>query len=148
MSKRALVALLALVGFFVALYLALYKMGYIGQLTCSVGSCETVNTSKWATFLFMPVALWGVGYYVVVFLVALVGMQERFAESRAIAGVLAALGVWGVVFSAWLTYLELYVIHAVCQWCVVSAVIVTVLAALAVWDWLDVRRAGAAHASD
>jgi uncharacterized membrane protein len=143
MSKRALIALLALVGFFVALYLALYKLGYIGELSCSVGSCETVNTSKWATFLFMPVALWGVAYYAFVFALAVIGMQERFDGSRAIAAVLALLGVWGVIFSSWLTYLELRVINAVCMWCVVSACIVTVLAVVAILDWRAADRVDA-----
>lgn len=54
-------AVLALAGIFVALYLLLYKLGMIGNLNCSVGSCETVNTSKWATFLGFPVAAWGSG---------------------------------------------------------------------------------------
>ena len=134
MSKRALLALLALSGFFVALYLALYKLGYIGALTCSVGSCEQVNTSKWATFLGLPVAMWGVGFYAVTFAAALVGLQERFAESRAVALGLAALCVWGVLFSLYLTYLELFVIHAVCQWCVVSAVIVTLMCIVSILD--------------
>ena len=140
MTKRAIIALLALIGFFVALYLALYKLGYIGELTCSVGSCETVNTSKWATFLFLPVALWGVAFYAFVFVVALVGMQDRFADSRAVAGLLALLGVWGVIFSTWLTYLELRVIHAICMWCVISAVLVTILAVVAVMDWRETEK--------
>jgi uncharacterized membrane protein len=46
---------------------------------------------------------------------------------------------WGVVFSAWLTYLELFVIHAICRWCVVSAVIAVVLFALVLWDWRSTR---------
>ena len=47
---------LALIGVFVSTYLTLYKLGYIGQLQRAVGSCETVNTSRWATFLGLPVA--------------------------------------------------------------------------------------------
>jgi uncharacterized membrane protein len=58
------IAALALAGIFLATYLALYKLGYIGALSCSVGSCETVNLSRWATFLGLPVAVWGVGFYV------------------------------------------------------------------------------------
>ena len=53
----AVVSLLAIID---ATYLWLYKLGYIGQLTCSVGSCETVNTSPWAIFIGAPVAAWGV----------------------------------------------------------------------------------------
>jgi len=73
MNKRMLVALVALAGVFVALYLTMYKLGYIGTLACAIGSCEKVQTSKWATFLGMPVGMWGVGYYVFVLGMAIVG---------------------------------------------------------------------------
>jgi uncharacterized membrane protein len=53
-------ALISLAGIFVALYLLLYKLGYVGTLVCAVGSCEVVQTSKWARFLGLPVAGWGV----------------------------------------------------------------------------------------
>ncbi|MEO5589963.1 MAG: vitamin K epoxide reductase family protein, partial [Gemmatimonadaceae bacterium] len=77
MSKRMIVAALALAGIFVATYLLLYKLGIIGELSCSVGSCETVNTSKWATFAGLPVAAWGVGWYVAMFGLALAGTREE-----------------------------------------------------------------------
>ena len=130
-------AVLALAGIFVALYLLLYKLGMIGQLNCSVGSCETVNTSKWATFLGFPVAAWGVGFYLGMFVLAVLSVQQRYADSRSMSRALLLFSGTGVLFSAWLTYLELFVIHAVCQWCVVSAVIVTAIFVLAVFDYRE-----------
>ncbi|HEX2721678.1 MAG TPA: vitamin K epoxide reductase family protein, partial [Gemmatimonadaceae bacterium] len=112
-----IVATLALAGIFVALYLLLYKLGMIGALSCAVGSCETVNTSKWATFLGLPVAGWGVAFYVGMFGLAMVSTREEFAESRTVSALLLAVAATGVLFSAWLTYLELFEIHAICQWC-------------------------------
>lgn len=140
MTRRMLTALVALVGLFVAAYLALYKLGVIGTLACGAGSCETVQLSRWATFLGIPVALWGVGYYAVVFGVAFAGVQERWSESRGLALSLLALTGWGVIYSAWLTYLELFVINAICRWCVVSAVIAAALFVLALFDWKSVRK--------
>ena len=135
MSRRMLTALVALVGVFVALYLAFYKAGLIGTLACGTGGCETVQMSRWATFLGLPVAVWGVGYYALVFALVLASIQERWADSRHLwLGVVLLTG-WGVLFSAWLTYLELFVINAICRWCVVSAVIAVVLFALAIWEW-------------
>ena len=127
MNRRMLLALLALAGVFLALYLTLYKLGIIGTLACGNGSCETVQLSRWATFAGIPVALWGVAYYVLVFIIALAAVQERFAASRGISLVLVLLTGWGVLFSAWLTYLELFVIHAICRWCIGSAVLALVL---------------------
>ena len=135
-GKRQLVALVALVGLFVALYLTLYKLGYIGEITCAVGSCEVVQTSRWATFLGLPVAAWGVGYYLSVFGIAMAGTTLRWEDSRGLSLVLLALTTWGALFSLWLTYLELFVIDAICQWCVVSAILAVLLFVLA---WMDYR---------
>jgi len=136
---RQAVALLALAGIFVALYLTLYKFGVLGELSCSVGDCETVNTSRWAVFLGLPVAAWGLGAYVVLFAIALAGQGERYEDSRRVAIALAAISGGGVLFSGWLTYLELFVIHAICIWCVTSAVIVTLVF---IASLLDLRASG------
>lgn len=135
MTRRMIIAALALGGVGLATYLAMYKLGYIGTLACTVGSCETVNLSKWATFAGIPVAVWGVGFYVVLFLVALLGTTDRFAEESWVSHALLGLTAWGVLFSSWLTYLELYVIHAVCMFCVISAILVTVTFLVSVLEW-------------
>jgi uncharacterized membrane protein len=134
-----IVAALALAGIFISLYLTLYKIGIIGELSCSIGSCETVNTSKWSRFLGLPVAAWGLLFYLDVFGVALVGTMWRFELEPAISFVLVGEAAVGVLFSAWLTYLELGVIHAICIWCVTSAVIVTAVLLTAIADLRDVR---------
>ena len=135
MTRRMIIAALALGGVGLATYLAMYKLGYIGTLACTVGSCETVNLSRWATFIGIPVAVWGVGFYVVLFLVALLGTTNRFADASWISHALLGLTAWGVLFSSWLTYLELYVIHAVCMFCVISAILVTVTFFVSVLEW-------------
>jgi uncharacterized membrane protein len=139
MTKRMSMAIIALVGLMIGIYLTLYKFGIIGALSCSVGSCEKVQTSKWATFLGLPVATWGVGFYASVLALAFAGIQPRFAESRGLATAMLALTAWGVVFSSWLTYLEWRVIYARCQWCIVSAALVAVLFLLALFDWREQR---------
>jgi uncharacterized membrane protein len=139
-----IVAALALAGIFISLYLTLYKIGVIGELSCSIGSCETVNTSRWATFLGLPVAAWGLIFYVDVFIIALVGTMERFDTSTVIPGILLLESSAGVLFSAWLTYLELAVIHAICIWCVTSAVIVTLIFLVSFSDWREAREVNAA----
>jgi uncharacterized membrane protein len=134
-----IVAALALAGIFISLYLTLYKIGIIGELSCSIGSCETVNSSKWSRFLGLPVAAWGLLFYLDVFAVALVGTLARFENEPVISTVLVVEAGVGVVFSAWLTYLELGVIHAICIWCVTSAVIVAVIFLVSVVDGREIR---------
>ena len=130
-----IIAALALAGVGLATYLAMYKLGMIGELACSVGECETVNLSRWATFLGLPVAVWGVGFYLALFVVAFAGTTERLANAEWVSHALLGLTAWGVVFSAWLTYLELWVIHAVCMFCVISAILVTVTFLVSVVEW-------------
>jgi len=136
-----IVAALALAGIFISLYLTLYKLGVIGELSCSIGSCETVNTSKWSRFLGLPVAAWGLLFYIDVFLIALVGTLERLENHPIISLVLVVEAAVGVLFSVWLTYLELAVIHAICIWCVASAIIVTLILGVSVADLKDLRTA-------
>lgn len=139
MRRRQAIALLALLGFFVALYLWLYKIGFIGALQCGAGGCETVQMSRWADLFGLPVAFYGVAGYAVLFALSLAALQPRFATARALPATLAALSSVGFLFTLYLTYLELFVIHAICRWCVASAVIMTAIWVLAV---VEFRRAG------
>ncbi len=134
-----IVAALALAGIFISLYLTLYKLGVIGELSCTIGSCETVNTSKWSRFLGLPVAAWGLLFYIDVFLIAFVGTLQRFEDEPIISLVIVAEAAVGVLFSAWLTYLELAVIHAICVWCVMSALIVTAILGVGIADYRESR---------
>jgi len=134
-----LAALVALAGLFVASYLSLYKLGIIGTLACSVGSCETVQLSKWANLFGMPVAVWGIGFYVAVLVLSLVGLSATFADSPRLSQLLVGMTGFGVLFSAWLTWLELYVIHAICTYCVISAILVTILFVISLLDLRDVK---------
>jgi uncharacterized membrane protein len=129
-----IVAALALAGIFISTYLTLFKLGMIGELSCSIGSCETVNTSRWSIFLGLPVAAWGLFFYLDLFGVALLGTTPRLEDEPLVSIVLAGEAGVGVIFTAWLTYLELAVIHAVCIWCVTSAVIVAAIFLLSVAD--------------
>jgi uncharacterized membrane protein len=133
-----LAALVALAGLFVALYLTLYKLGYIGNLVCAVGSCEVVQTSKWATLLGYPVAVWGVVYYVGVLAISLAGLSPSLVDDKRLSQLLVVITATGVLFSLWLTYLELFVIEAICMWCVVSAVLAAVLFVIALLDLREV----------
>ena len=120
-----IIAILALLGVLIAAYLTLYKVGYIGTLSCSVGSCERVNSSRWATFLGAPVAAWGLVTYIVLLVLALSGLQG--AALRTTAWLTTLLSGWGVLFSAWLTWLESFVIRGYCIWCLTSATIMTLI---------------------
>jgi uncharacterized membrane protein len=127
-SERTLrigAGILAVAGIGVATYIAIAEFGG-GAPKCLAGGhgCETVARSHYSHLAGINVAAIGIFGYVVLLLAALVpGDVGRFG------GFLTALVGFG--FSVYLTYLELFVIDAVCQWCVASAVVMTFSLAVA-----------------
>ncbi len=132
---RMAVAVLSLVGIFIAGYLLLFHLGLVGRLVCGTSSsCETVQASKYATFAGVPVPAIGLGGYVVLMLIALVGLRPGLTEDRRITLALLALSLVALVFTAYLSALEAYVIHAWCRWCIASAAVVALIFACALAD--------------
>lgn len=126
---------LALVGFGVATYLTVVHYVGFQLLACSGAhgghsSCQTVQSSQWSELAGIPVALLGLIGYIGILGSLLAPDRE---ESR-----LATLGLTliGFAFSGYLTYRELFSIHAICEWCVSSAVILTILFVCAVARYL------------
>jgi uncharacterized membrane protein len=130
MRRRQAIVVLALAGLFVSLYLWLHKLGVIGVLQCGTGGCDTVQASPYADFLGVPVALYGVVGYAVLFVVSLVAVQRANAPQRRLDTALAVAASVGFLFTMYLTALELFVIHAICRWCIGSAVIITAIMVL------------------
>lgn len=137
MKYRMGMALLSLGGLFVAAYLYLYKIGRIGVLACGTGGCETVQLSHYSRFAGVEVSLIGLIGYLGLLILSLIALQPGATGRRGLSMTLAILSGIGVVFSGYLTALELFVIHAICRWCVGSAVIITLLFLLAL---LNLRR--------
>jgi len=120
-TLRLLGAGIAVAGIGVAIYITISDAGG-GAPACLVGGngCQTVADSQYSHLLGVNVAVFGiVGYALLLFSALVRGDAGRFA------GLLLALVGFG--FSAYLTYLELFVIDAICQWCVVSAGLMTLL---------------------
>ena len=138
-GARQGIALLALLGLFVAGYLYLFKVGLIGTIACGSGGCETVQLSPQSRFIGVDVALIGMLGYAVLLAVALLGLRPTQAGRSPAARALLLLSGIAVLFTLYLKGVELFVIHAICRWCVVSAGIIVAIFSLALWDW---RRAG------
>jgi len=130
--RRQAIVLLALVGLLVATYLWLYKIGVLGELQCGTGSCEAVQASRYAELFGIPVAFYGVAGYATLMALGLAGLQPRFAGDRRAVVLLATLATVGFAFSLYLTAIELFVLHEICRWCVVSAVIMTAIWVLSI----------------
>ena len=129
-TLRVVLGVLAAAGLLISAYLSWVHFARVAPV-CVGGNegCETVQSSPYATILGVPVAVVGlVGYAGLLFSVALRGGVGVYL------GFLIALV--GTLFSFYLTYLEVFVIGALCQWCLASAaVMVAALVCAAVGAW-------------
>jgi uncharacterized membrane protein len=134
MMYRMSAALLSLAGLFISAYLYLYKIGKIGTLACGTGGCETVQLSPWSRVAGIEVSLIGVVGYAFLTALSLAALQPGLAARRWPGTLLTALAGVGVAFTMYLTGLELFVIHAICRWCVGSAAIILGVFGVAMLD--------------
>jgi uncharacterized membrane protein len=115
-----------------AIVLAVLGLGVAGYLTyvhyegirpvCGLGGdCEKVQSSEWSKLVGVPVALLGLLTYAAILAASLARREEALTAA-------ALLSLVGFGFSVYLTYRELFTIDAICQWCVASAIIMTLLA--------------------
>lgn len=132
---------LALVGIGVALYMTYVEFSSAQAICGPIGDCNAVQKSAYAKIMGIPVGLIGaIGY-----LAILAGLLWQRFRKDALTGYLppAILGMaaFGSLFSIYLTFLEIFVIKAVCIWCLSSAIIITLLMLLSLVpaaNWLSV----------
>jgi uncharacterized membrane protein len=123
--KHLVSLLLAMAGIGVAAYLT-YTHYNQGALACGIGDCETVQASKYARLLGIPVAVFGLAMYAGL-LALLLLRAARPQISDVLTAAITAVLLAGTIYAAYLTYLEIWVIDAICQWCVTSAIITVLL---------------------
>lgn len=120
-GSGSILVIMAVLGIAIAGYLAVTKLSGEVPVCGPLRGCETVNTSEYSEFLSIPVALFGVAYSVVALGAAATWWR---AGDRRTLYLLYGMGLLGLILVAYLTYLELFVIGAVCVWCVGYAVTV------------------------
>jgi len=123
-TLRRVATFVATLGIAVATYIVIADSGG-GSPTCLAGGhgCETVANSTYSHVFGVNIAVFGIFAYVLLLAAALL----RGDKAR-LGGFIVALGGFG--YSVYLTYLELFKIEAICQWCVGSAVLMTVIFAV------------------
>ena len=135
---QLLMLLLALAGLGVSAYL---MWGYTvpgATLSCGASSgCEAVKNSEYSSILGIPMPAIGLWTYSFLFLL-LIGQSHAAIVSRGwsayVALAIFGISLTGVLYSAYLTYLELFVIYAICRWCVASAVIMVAIFILSIFN--------------
>lgn len=130
--------LLALVGLGLSAYLT-YVHFNPSALTCSVGGCDVVQGSQFSTMFGVPIAMFGLAMFLT--LIAGIILREiRTDWAELISTAIVMILVAAVIYWAYLTYLELRVIYAVCQWCVATSIATLLLLVVEGYRWYRAYR--------
>jgi uncharacterized membrane protein len=133
-ALRAAVGILAAAGAAIAGYLTYARFTHTA-LACTTGGCEIVQRSDYAELAGIPVALLGLAAYVFL-------LGSAFSSGELVRAAGAAVAVAGSAFSAYLVYVQVAVIDAICQWCIASDVVMAVLACACIGRLIAASRSG------
>lgn len=129
-NLRIITIILAIIGLADSIYLTAIKVTNTAALCLpGLGDCETVNTSRFSEIFGVPIALLGALAYAVILLVLFLEQKNPFFAANG-GLLLFGISLVGVLYSAYLTYVEIAVIRAICPYCVVSAVVLLGIFAL------------------
>ncbi len=121
------IIVLSIIGLIDAIYLALIKFLSKPEMCLpGLGDCWSVNMSSYSSIYGIPVSILGALAYIALLLILFIEIKQPNLRNILVKfgfGITCA----GFLFSIYLTYLELFVIHAVCPFCVISAIVMTVL---------------------
>ena len=110
----------ALVGTLIALYLLLHDLG-LSSIICPIAGCDKVQASEYAKWFGIPVAAFGLAGFLTLLGLNVAGLFTARVLNLPIRTMLVTISSLGLLAYIPLTYLELFVIHAVCFWCVTSS---------------------------
>ena len=129
-----LIRLLSLAGMGVSAYLTWAHLAHQSVACGQSHGCDIVQQSVYSEVAGIPVALLGLMAYTALFALTLLRGHVPDPWDDYVPLAIFGISLIGMLYSAYLTYLELFVIHAICRWCVSSAIIITVIFALSLPD--------------
>jgi uncharacterized membrane protein len=118
--------LLAVLGLLDSIYLVWVKYTGTYALCGPIGNCESVNTSQYSEIFGIPISMLGAGAYAIIIVLLLLENRGQFwAEFGSM--IVFGMSLVGVLYSIYLTYIEIAVLKAICPYCVISAIILFIL---------------------
>ena len=120
------ITILSVIGLIDSVYLLIYKLSNNNAMCLGSGDCATVNASRYSELYGIPVALLGVLAYLAIIILVFFEMRNLFTKENS-SLLIFGISLVGVLFSGYLTYIEYFVIHAVCPFCVASAIVITII---------------------
>jgi uncharacterized membrane protein len=119
-NSRMISAAFALIGTLIALYLLLHDLG-LSSIICPIAGCDKVQASEYSKWFGIPVAAFGLVGFIKLLSLSVIGLFKTRVLNLPIRTILVTISGLGLLAYLPLTYLELFVIHAVCFWCVTSS---------------------------
>ena len=117
----------SMIGLAVSVYLAYVKVFKLPiYCTPGLGDCATVNSSRWSELWGIPIAFFGILSYLALIFLVFFGLKIAFL-TRYTNLLIFGIGAFGFLYSLYLTYLEIFVLKTICQWCLVSAFSMTAI---------------------
>lgn len=125
---EAAIPVLGLVGLGVALYMLYVEATPANAICGPIGDCNSVQESPYARIMgWLPVGLAGVMGYLAIFAAWWWGKRRKTGWGAMMPVILLGFSAFGTLYSIYLTYLEIFVIQAVCMWCITSAIVMTLI---------------------
>ncbi len=128
MKKLNIYALLAaIVGTLDAAYLTWLTLSH-NEVLCApgIGDCYTVNTSRYSELYGIPVAIFGLATFLLIISILVLEPRLPFLHENTNLAIFG-ISLIGVIYSAYLSYLEEFVLHAWCPYCILSAIMITII---------------------
>jgi len=126
---RIISLILAVIGLLDSIYLSWVKLANRYALCGPIGDCESVNSSIYSEVAGIPIALLGAGAYLFIIIFLLLESQGGIWKEYG-SYLIFGISLAGTLYSVYLTYLEIAVIHAICPYCVVSAIMIFLILVL------------------
>jgi uncharacterized membrane protein len=126
-TQTRIIWIATILGMAVSGYLSVIKLTHTPiYCTPGLGDCATVNSSQWSLLWGIPIAIFGFLSYLAILILMIFGPKVKILTTYWRYAILG-IGLFGFLYSLYLTYLEIFVIKAVCQWCITSAVCMTTI---------------------
>jgi uncharacterized membrane protein len=134
-NLRISLMVLGLIGLVDSTYLTYIKLANATASCAGIGDCDAVNSSKYAEVAGIPIALLGAGAYLT--MLVLLFLEKRggvWQEQSPLF--MFVLTLIGVLYSAYLTYIEVAILYAICPYCVLSAIILVIMFGISVYRFI------------
>lgn len=122
---------LAIVGLLVSIYMTVYKITNNEAMCIGNGGCSVVNASRYSEVSGIPVALIGVGGYAAILVLLFLERRPGFFQENGTM-ILFGISLVGFLFTLYLIFVEIRLIHALCPFCLTSQTVMTIIFILSV----------------